>query len=478
MSWDKYLSNLDEVETSAYSTGLDIASFFLSDDEILKKLLRDKMPGLTEEQIDMIVDDEEILSKKIDEEEDEIDRIIDKIQSSGFESLTEDEELFLIESGLNIDDSDVDEETRKERRERKKLERKEKRQERKEQLKETKQLYKDKLKEWKDELIDTLKKEIRAAFFIIKEKFQEALQSLTLAVSKTATTLPGTIVMVVAPPWNIPAAITKVLLVVSAYLRVIDCIKIIIPFLYPTRKLTKLVPNAVLSGIGLTLNVSIMNILIGILAPISTLRKIINALFEFLKKLIPANKQKVFRRATRRLVKLGHIPRIGFDDFGPDVSAIPGSSFIPNVGNSSRKDFGTTELSDGAVVPIFANDEDDLDEIRELLEQFNINRNAKPGWGGKWHVDKYREFKLDELEEPFNRKLDLNNIEGSLDSFQREINESIFDINIDDTENENEFEQFIYNITLQDGTVIPNISEEGLEYYKKKYELLFNFDIE
>ena len=136
MSWDKYLSNLDEVETSAYSTGLDIASFFLSDEEILKKLLRDKIPGITEEQIDLIVDDEEILSKKIDEEEDEIDRIVDKIQSSGFESLTEDEELFLIESGVNIDDSDVDEETRKERRERKKLERKEKRQERKEQLKE------------------------------------------------------------------------------------------------------------------------------------------------------------------------------------------------------------------------------------------------------------------------------------------------------------------------------------------------------
>lgn len=475
MSWNAYLSDLDKIEENIYSVGLNVALLFLSDDEILKKILRDKMPTLTEEQIDLIVDNEEVLSNRIDEEEDELDRILDKIQTSGFESLTEEEENFLINSGEFIDDSDVDEETRRERRERKKLERKEKRQERKENLKETKKLYKDKLKEWKDELIETLKREVKAAYFIIKEKFQEAAEKLVLAIQISSVTIPATINLVVLPPWNIPAAIQSLLLVVTEYVSVLKIIQIIVPFLGLTRELDKLVDSKKLGPLGLTLNLTILKPILAILSPIIGLRKLINSFIELLKSLIPERKTKIFRRATRRLVKLGHIPTRGFDDF--DDPGLPGffpnsvSNFIPNVGNSKRKDFGTTELisvTDGVVgkvsVPIFANDESDLDEIRELLEQFNINKT--PRWNGKWHVDDYRDNSL-------------GNFEDLLDNIQKDLNDKIIDINLDlDDSESNEFDQFIYNITLQDGTVIPNISEEGIEYYRKKYELLFDFDIE
>ena len=111
------------------------------------------------------------------------------------------------------------------------------------------------------------------------------------------------------------------------------------------------------------------------------------------------------------------------------------------------------ENTTSSSVEVFSFDENDNDEIFSLLDQFKITNTRK--WGGKSHVSDYRtnpDFLLKELEDLENK------IEG-------------FDIPPVDS---SEFDQFVYDVRLPDGTVIPNVSEEGLEYYRKKFELQIN----
>jgi hypothetical protein len=58
-----------------------------------------------------------------------------------------------------------------------------------------------------------------------------------------------------------------------------------------------------------------------------------------------------------------------------------------------------------------------------------------------------------------------------LDKLELEINSLPINVPTD----LNEYQRFLYNIILPDGTVIPNISEDGLNYYKSKYDLTYQF---
>jgi hypothetical protein len=414
MSFNSYISDLDKLQEELYSTSvLDISKFFLPDKEILKKFIKSKNPKMSDSDIDLMTEDEETL---IQEEESRLD---------------------------NIQDENIKEERKKEIRER---------------IQRRKEIYKSNIEQLKEE-VKSLKNEVREAVFTLLNKSIEVTQALILAVTKTATTLPGAIVMAVAPPWNVPGAVTKILLVIKAYLDLIAIFKMIVIYLEPTRKIPLLLPNAALQGIGKTLQISVVKPMLLIFKPISVIQKIIKKIFEFIKKLFK-NKNKTFKKATKRLIKLGHIRNARKDEQGTQYSYY------------KEDDGGQIELSDGTPITVYAYDENDIDEILGLLDQFEITNTRK--WGGASHVSAFRKQtenmeKLNDDDPDF----DINNMEGLIDRLESEIDNSINFPIPDDT---SEFDEFIYDITLPDGTVIPNISEEGIEYFKEKFELKFDFD--
>ena len=70
--YDTLISNIELFENQAFSTEFDITPYLLSDDDAVKKLISTKNPKLTKDQIDIIVDDEETLIKKIEETSEQI----------------------------------------------------------------------------------------------------------------------------------------------------------------------------------------------------------------------------------------------------------------------------------------------------------------------------------------------------------------------------------------------------------------------
>jgi len=413
MSFNSYISDLDKLQGELYSSSpLDISKFFLPDKEILKKFIKSKNPKMSDSDINLMVEDEETLIK--------------------------DEESIL--------DITQDENTKEERK-----------REIRERVQRRKQVYKSNLEQFKEE-VKNIKNEVREAVFSLVNKSIEVTQALILAITKTATTLPGAIVMAVAPPWNVPGAVTKILLVIKAYFDLIAIFKTILIYLEPTKKLPLLLPNAALQGIGTTLQISVVKPMLLIFKPISVIQRIIQKIFEFIKKLFK-NKNKTFKKATKRLIKLGHIRNARKNEQGVQYSYYPEGD-------------GRIELSDGTPITVYAYDENDIDEILGILDQFEITNTRK--WGGESHVSAFRKQtenteKLNDSDPDF----DINNMEGLIDRLESEIKNSINFPIPDDT---SEFDEFIYDITLPDGTVIPNISEEGIEYFKEKFQIRYDFD--
>lgn len=100
---------------------------------------------------------------------------------------------------------------------------------------------------------------------------------------------------------------------------------------------------------------------------------------------------------------------------------------------------------------MFSYDEDDVDEIVDLLTTFKLN--GSPNKVSTRVVD---------YQIPFDGS--LNNVESELDGLEYEVPETEKD----------EFQDYIYDVKLPDGTVIQNISDEGIEYLKTKYKLQYS----
>jgi hypothetical protein len=461
MSFNKYLENLDKLTEKTYtlSSIFGIIKFFddfsLPEKEVIKKLIASKNPYMTEEDIDLIVEDSETLIKKEeekledgDEEEDldEEDLDEDEIELEGEEETEEDREKRRQE---RRDAREKRKQERKEAREKRKEERKK---EIKERIEKFKEIYKERLAEFKKQVKD-LKKEAKDAAISLFNKVKEAGEALILAIVNLATSLPASILMIAAPPWNIAAAISLILLIIKSYFDLVAIVKQVLPFLQPTRLLTLLFDPQNLSKLGAILDIPV-KLMLGIFGPVDIIQKGINKLIEFIKNLLgEANKKKIFIKATRRLIKLGHIRKKRNGERGEEYLTIDETPIT-----LTKYDEDGTEIS--VPITVYAYDEDDVPEILGLLDQFEIKDGDK--WGGKSYVYDFRDEKI-------------KNADGLIKSIEDGLEKNKIKVDPNAT---TEYDQFLYNITLPDGTTITNISEEGLKYFKEKYELKFNFDIE
>lgn len=420
--FDTYLKNLEELEGKIYAGGFDINKYLLSEKEVVKKLLSYKNPLLKKDDIDLMVDSEEDTLKKFDDKEERKAKRKEKTDKLKQQSKEEVEKL----------KQKAEEEKEKIR----------------EKIKELKKIYKEALKAIYEEA-KKIKEEIRKAVFTLINTFKELTKELITALIQTVSSVSAVVVLVSAPPFNIPTALSLVLIVVDSYMKLVSKItNIALPLLSPTKKLALVTDKKNLSIVSTLLNVVVEGIL-ALWNPINLLVKVIKALIEFIISLFKRKEPSIFRKATRKLRKLGYIRKIG-----PDPLSNP-----PFTKRGDRQD--------DVDVAIYSYDEDDVDEVKDLLDQFKLN-----GDGDKL-TDKVVAYNLRVEIGGEERNIDIKSELESLNDLLTELDKSPNEVESSISETD-EYSEFVYDILLPDGTKLINISEEGLDVIKNQYKVKFD----
>jgi hypothetical protein len=475
MSFNKFIESLDELQELAFDNLalVSIASLIIPEKEVLKKILADKIPGLSEEDIDLMAEaafdgeDDEDNESEVDSENEIKETKEEKKtrKKAEKEAKKQEKEAKKQEKQAEKEASKETDEEKAARKEKEKQEREKKKQERKDKLKEERDERKEELKKMYKEKFENLKKEvkqlyntIKSAIFKFVDAFLEVSKNFILALVKMVTSLPGAVLAAVAPPFNVSLAIVTLLMIITDYLDILSKINAIIPFMQPLRILPNFIKEEDLKVLGITMNI-ITRTLIQFYGPIVGFKKIIQKIIDFIKSLFGSRKEKIFRTATRKLIKLGHIESIarrpvinsdgviGFKNKGDNRGS---HELTPEPPKFNKETGEFIENKSTPSVKVFSFDEEDIDEVVALLNEFKITNTQK--WGGKSHVSDYRV-------DPNSMLKELSDLEDKIKGF---------DLPDVDT---SEFDRFVYDVTLPDGTVIPNVSEEGLEYYRKKFEL-------
>lgn len=340
-----------------------------------------------------------------------------------------------------------------------------KKEERKQQIKDfvdnLKKIYTDKMLEF-EERVEQIKLEIKAAFFILKSKLQELTSKLINSLIAAAVAIPAMVIKITLPFFNFPDAIQGILVLVQLLLDLIAVVKDVVPFLKPIRYLPLVTSKENLAILGITLNPIIEGIF-AILAPIQAFENIIFTLIDALLDFLSKTKESNFRKATKKLKKLGHLKKIDLplpeDAINLITKIFWGTDNIgkryENESDPPNEEGERLKLQDGTPVTVYSFSPDDVPEVVSMLDIFVVRNNRVVAYRQKI---KFRD-KDTEPEEI------IRNLKSELESAALPI--EVKDVSV------SEFEQFVYDIKLPDGTVILGISEEAVEFYKTKYTLNF-----
>jgi hypothetical protein len=378
------LENIDKLQNLGFSSEFDIQPYLLSEDDVAKKIILLKAPNMSKEDIDLIIDSEKI----------SIDKVIKEIEA---ESEAE-----------NSRDLSLSEEEKAIRRERREIEVEKRKELKRKQIQEMKQIYKDRIVEYREQAKNILK-EIKIAFYNLVREVKALVIKSTTSIVQTSSSIPAIAVIIAAPPWNIPLAISYIMTIVDLLLNLISQLKSIIPFTTSFDKLKFVTNTKNLSIISKIINTN-LEIILGLWSKLTGLDKIIKLLLDKIIQLTSGgNKEKIFKKATKKLKKLGY-----FKD------------------NESYNIDG---------VSVKANSEEDASEIKDIIDVFKVSSNRIVG---------YKEETPEDL---------LNSIRNEVNKVQKiEV-----PTNIEDS---------LYDVRLPDGTVLINQTDDDLEELKKVYNIV------
>jgi len=459
-NFDTFLESLAGLEDDIYSTEFDVTKFMLPDKEAVKKLIEMKNPTFTKDQIDMMIDSEEELIKKKEALEEK------RAERREKSSLSREEK------------AKVKEEEKAQRKKQREEEKERRKKELKEQIQAYKEVYKEKVKQIIKEA-KNVKQEIKEATFQLITKLKDMAKKIIMSVIQTASSIPAIIITISTPPWNVPKAISYVLIVVESYLNIIKSIKEVLPFLKPLKNLPLVTDKKNLRKVGAFLDV-IVKAIRALWAPIRLLDIVIKALISSITSFLSRNKNKIFRKATKKLKKLGHLYKPSLikwlSENGISFPGVPSPSDIlksvsrgnlppPFIRGQYRERDEDGNILD---IPCYAYEDDDIDDVQDLLKIYVVGDENK----SNNRVVAYKTSK--QSEDP--REKTVDEMLDDLDKLQGQLDDSIN--NFPDIERlpdnpSGQENRFIYDILLPDGTVFKNISEEGIEFYRQSYTLTF-----
>ena len=431
--------NVEKLQELGFSSEFNLAAFLLSEDEVIKKLLADSNPYLTPENLDMIVDDEEKLKEKYNkEDEDEED---EEDEDEGVEEdededindqdlednnqLTKEEKAAIkeqrkAERELRKEQRKVERELQKEKRkaereaqkEKRKAEREARKKEKEEEIKVMKQVYKDKKEEQRKRAKKILK-DIKLAFFNLLKEIKALIKKGITSAINTASAIGAIAVIAVAPPFNIPLAVSFTMVVIELILDLMLKCKDIVMLLSPVVDILPFVlPPANLSIIANILNPLIV-VVLEFWEKLSFLDKLIQTLLDKIMELLNGNsRNKIFRKATRKLRKLGHFKN------NNDKYEIEGKRYR-------------------------ADSEEDAAEVADLLDIFKVNNSTNKVFDYVKNIDDKDLKNLGLPDKPIVAKEDLP--------------ESLL---------------YLYDVQLPNGSILYNKTESDIEELRKVYKIV------
>jgi hypothetical protein len=389
------LKNIEKLQELGFKSEFDLNPYLLSVEEVAKKILKQKIPKLSLDDIDMIIDSESIsldkMNKQIEEE---------------FKK-------------LNPESSKLTAEEKALRREEQRIEREKRKQLRTERIKKTKEIYKDKVVELKSQAKKIIK-DIKIGFYNLIRESKTVLKKVITAFVQTGSSIGAISIIIAAPPWNIPLAISYTMSVVDILLSLVSQLKSIVPYTLIFDQLHFVVDKKNLSILSKIININV-NLILGVWSKVTGFEILIKKLIDFIIKLLSgSNKQKIFRKVTSKLRKLGNF-------------------------NRNNSDY----TIDG--VKVKANNEDDAQEAKDFIDTYVVDY-------GRKRVTEYK----NESDKSFDPEQLLKQLSNEINKSQVvEIPEVIED-------------SFLttYDVTLPDGTILRNQTEEDLEELKRVYKLV------
>ena len=488
-SFTTLLGHIDELETKTYAQLFDITKFFLPDKEVIKKLIKQKNPYFSEQDIDDIVDSAEEGKAKLEESEKKLEEEEERLEKEREEAENSSNEV--------IDDNRAEERQRK--KEELKAKRSEKRAElkklRQEQQAEMKRIYKDAVEQIKKE-VQELKKEIKEAAHKLFNEFINLTQKLITGLIKTVSSLVAIIQIIALPPWNIPLALLTLLTVLEFFLDLLRQLNQVAPILKPLKNLEPFMSKENLAKVAAIIDPPIVFIL-GLYTPFDKFKKFIERLLNKLKSLT-GNKQnqvKVFKKVTKKLKKFKYFYNtVGSKVDEEDQEEVDAILETYKIGPTSGTGFWGYEPGDIGVLPIPAFLQRGNDRGIGVIGYKEDDESGGGGGGGssssnqsgsgagvdaelkntkvgvsKSGKGRSKQLPLDILNSPEN----TNSVLISLNDFLQ--SKSIVDgISAEGVES---VENYVYDVLLPSGEILNSLSEDQLEELKKQFDLAFtNFE--
>jgi hypothetical protein len=357
----------------------------MSDDDILKKILKNKNPSLTDEQANMIVDSEQKSFEKIDKE--------------------------YLEKGNSIPDTPgLTEEENKKRKDLVKRDLEIEKEKKKQQVIESKVIYKNRTAELKKES-KSLKKEIKVAVFNFIRESKTVSKKMVTSSIEMSSVIAAIGVVIAAPPWNVPLAISYAMSIIEIILNFISQIKNIISFTVPLEKINLIVKEDRLGFVSTVIDVFI-KIIKTAWGLLSTLEAFVTKLLNLITTKIfsDENKNKTFKKAEKKLDKLGYCKN---------------SNIVYSV--------------DG--ISVRANNQEDAEESLSILQTYKVSC-----------------------------KVDNCKITG----YKNDIDPNILTMMNVNTPSEKDIKSdaYLYDVELPNGRVLFNKSESDIDQLKLNYEVI------
>lgn len=132
------------------------------------------------------------------------------------------------------------------------------------------------------------KNEVREAVTGLIKDQKALLQDLIITAVKISNAIPGITQLIAPVSFNVPAAISLLLLIVDAINLIINKIMDILKYLEPLKKLNLLIDDSKFNSVTTPINIA-LQILLSIFEPISLLKKFIDKLMGELNKAISQN---------------------------------------------------------------------------------------------------------------------------------------------------------------------------------------------
>ncbi len=371
----EFKKRIEELENAIYQSEFDISKYMLPDKEIIKNIIRSKNPLMSKEDIETMVygydykSAIEVASSLINNNQ----VIPDEISKAVFKGEYDPYPLPLAS-----------------------------------------QYYKE---------AQNLKNEVKSAASMVMAHKTEMINDLSSSMTMLTTSIPGIAMMVSAPPWNVPGALSLASLVLDSMNDLTSKSIKIINHLQPLKKLDLVLSEKFLQIVIKLLNPVIM-VLLAILKPIETIKKFINKLIEKIKSLLnTTNCRKRIRRIKRQL------RRKNVELAAKKAAQI--AARFPKLNSS--------------LVSSLQEDIDDLqDEIEDLKQQLaDVSANC----GKKIQLEQDIE-NLNQLVQDINAQSEV-----WIETLQYET---------------------VYDVQLPDGTLLSGLSEDELELLKKEYTIILN----